>query len=143
MFRRDKKQPGPDEEVAVDLTLEMDLDAVQQWIETYLQHPTAAMRNQLLSVLEQLDVQIDRSDAYEGSISGSAAFGYSPKGSVIGETSSASTAEQIPGPVLLAQTVLIKAAKREVTKPTPQTLSELWAANLALTNARSEDQPTS
>jgi hypothetical protein len=119
----------------VDVTLEDDLHTVQQGIDAYLQNPTAAVRKQLLTVLERLDDQIDRSDAYEGSIRGSAAFGYSSKGSVIGETSSASAAEQIPGPVLQAQTVLIKAAKEEVTVPTPETLAQLRAANDAFAQA--------
>lgn len=125
----------PDDQVAVDVTLEDDLDAVRQCIETYLRSPTAELRQQLLTVLERLDDQIDCSDAYEGSIGGSAAFGYSSKGSVIGETSSASPAEEIPGPVLQAQTVLIKAAKQEVRGPTPEALAQLRAANDAFTAA--------
>jgi len=83
-------------------------------------------------VVERLDNQIDLSDAYENSAIGSAAFGYSSKGSVIGETSSASAAEDIPESVLRAQTLLIKAARREVTSPTPETLADLRAASQAV-----------
>ena len=74
-------------------------------------------------------------------IAGSAAFGYASKGSVIGETSSASAAEEVPEEELVAQTVLIKAAKREVTAPTPETLVELRAASQALAGVRGKEPP--
>ena len=134
MFGRHKHQTDEDEEVSVDATLELELDTVGQSIEAYLKDPSIDLRNELLTVLERLDQQIDRSDAYESSIIGSAAFGFSTKGSVIGETSSASPAADIPESLLRAQTVLIRAAKRELwhrrlthlptyalrTKPCPQ-----------------------
>jgi hypothetical protein len=141
MFRRDRRQSNDDDEIAVDVTLEDDLNTVEQWIETYIQNPSTEKRKQLLAALEGLDDQIDRSDTYEGRIGGSPAFGYAAKGSVIGETSSASPAEQIPGSVLRAQTVLIRAAKQEVTAPTPDTFAELRAANAALIDARTTEQP--
>jgi hypothetical protein len=96
------------------------------------------LRTKLLDILERFDAQIDRSDAYENSVIGSAALGYSSKGSMIGETSSASAAENISESVLLAQTILIKAAKREVTTPTPKTLADLRAASQALAAERSK-----
>ena len=141
MFKREKHEVDDDNEVDVDVTLEMDLDTVEQSIGTYLSEPTDQRRSELLAVLERLDQQIDLSDDYENSIVGSAAFGYSPKGNVIGETNSASAAEEVPKAVLKAQTVLVKAAKREVTAPTPQTLAELGAANQALSAARTADSP--
>jgi hypothetical protein len=139
MFGRQKHQTDEDEDVSVDSTLELDLATVEQSIEAYLRAPSVDLRNELLAVLERLDQQIDRSDAYESSVIGSAAFGYSSKGSVIGETSSASPAEDIPESVLRAQTVLIKAAKREVTAPTPDTFAALRAANQALSAERSKE----
>ena len=60
---------------------------------------------------------------------------------MIGETSSASAAEEVPEAVLRAQTVLIKAAKSEVTAPSPGTLADLRAANQALIAAQSEEAP--
>ena len=80
--------------------LELDLGTVEQSIEAYLQDPSVALRRELLAVLEHLDEQIDQSDAYESSGIGSAAFGYSAKGAVVGETSSASAAEDVPESVL-------------------------------------------
>jgi len=139
MFGRQEHQTDEGEEVSVDANLELDLGMVEQSIEAYLKDPSVDLRNELLTVLERLDQQIDRSDAYESSVIGSAAFGYSDKGSVIGETSSASPAEDIPESVLRAQTVLIKAAKRDVTAPTPDTLADLRAANQALSAERSKE----
>jgi hypothetical protein len=139
MLGRKKHQTDEGQEVCVDATLELDLGAVEHSIEAYLKDPSVEMRNELLAALERLDQQIDRSDAYESSVIGSAAIGYSSKGSVIGETSSASPAEDIPESVLRAQTVLIKAAKREVTAPTPDTFADLHAANQTLSAERSKE----
>ncbi|HEY1443632.1 MAG TPA: hypothetical protein VGF51_01940 [Acidimicrobiales bacterium] len=122
----------------MDATLASNLASVEQSIDVYLKDPSVDLRTKLLDVLERLDAQIDRSDAYENSVIGSAALGYSSKGSVIGETSSASAAENISEPVLLAQTILIKAAKREVTTPTPETLADLRTASQALDAERSK-----
>jgi len=139
MFGRQKHHTDENEKVSVDANLELDLGTVEQSIEAYLEEPSADLRNELLVVLERLDEQIDRGDTYESSIVGSGALGYSAKGSVIGETSNASPAEDVPEPVLRAQTVLIKAAKREVTAPTPDTLADLRAANQALSAERSNE----
>lgn len=138
MFDRREHQGDEDQGVAVDATLESALASVEQWIDVYLKDPSVNLRKELLDVLERLDDQIDRSDAYETSAIGSAAFGYSSKGSVIGETSSASAADDIPESVLRAQTILIKAAKREVTSPTPETLADLSAASQALSADRNK-----
>jgi abortive infection bacteriophage resistance protein len=138
MFGRKEHQGDEDEEVAVDATLASNLASVEQSIDVYLKDPSVDLRTKLLDVLERLDAQIDRSDAYENSVIGSAALGYSSKGSVIGETSSVSAAENISESVLLAQTILIKAAKREVTTPTPETLADLRAASQALAAERSK-----
>jgi hypothetical protein len=138
MFGRREQQGDENEEIAVDATLESDLASVEQWIDVYLKDPSVDSRKTLLGVLERLDNQIDLSDAYENSAIGSAAFGYSSKGSVIGETSSASAAEDIPESVLRAQTILIKAAKREVTAPTPETLADLRAASQAFSAERNK-----
>lgn len=139
MFGRDKHQTDEDEEVSVDATLELDLGTVEQSIEAYLKDPTVNLRNELLTALERLDQQIDRGDAYESSVIGSGALGFSAKGSVIGETSSASPIEDIPESLLRAQAVLIKAARREVMAPTPDTFADLRAANQALSAERSKE----
>ncbi len=128
-----------DDEVAVDVTLEGDLGATEEAVEAYLRDPSPSMRTQLLTALETLDQQIDSSDAYESSTIGSAALGYSTKGAVIGETGSASAAEEIPEAELQAQTVLVKAAKDEMRAPTAETLAELRAARHALAAVRGQD----
>lgn len=141
MFGREKHRSQSVEQVAVDATLELDLGAVEEAVVAYLKNPSVNLRQELLAVLQRLDQQIDLSDDYESRITGSAAFGFSSKGSVIGETSSASAAEEVPEAVLRAQTVLIKAAKSEVTAPSPGTLAALRAANQALIAAQSEEAP--
>ena len=137
LFGRDKG-----DEVAVDATLEIALGAVEVAVDAYLQEPSAPLRTQLVAALERLDQRIDSSDAYESSTIGSAALGYSSKGAVIGETSAASAAEEIPGAELQAQTVLVKAAKDEVQAPTAETLGRLRAARHTLAAVRGEDPPT-
>jgi len=141
MSRRKNHQSGGDREVTVDATLEADLSVAEDAIAAYLEDPSATRRDALLAALRLLDQQIELSDDYESRIAGSAAFGYASKGSVIGETSSASAAEEVPEAELVAQTVLIKAAKREVTGPTPETLADLRAASQALAELRGGEPP--
>jgi hypothetical protein len=97
MVRHENRQSAGAREVAVDATLEADLRAVEDAIEAYLEDPSVTRRAALSAVLQRLDQQIDLADEYESRIADSAAFGYASKGSVIGETSSASAAEEIPG----------------------------------------------
>ena len=142
MFRRQKQETDEDEDVAVDAALELDLGTVEESIEAYLEDPSVARRIQLSAVLERLDQQIDDSDAYQSSVIGSAAFGSLGKGSVIGETSSNSAAEEVPESVLRAQTALVKAAKREVAARTPDTFADLRVAHQDLVAALSMEPPT-
>jgi len=141
MSRRQNHQSEGDREVTVDAILEADLSDAEDAIDAYLKDPSATRRQALLASLQLLDQQIELSDDYESRIAGSAAFGYASKGSVIGETSSASPAEEVPEEELVAQTVLIKVAKREVTAPTPETLVELRAASQALAGVRGKEPP--
>jgi hypothetical protein len=137
MFGR-RKRHG---EVAVDAALELDLSSVEASIAAYLHDQSDSRRDQLVQVLETLDEQIDQSDAYESSVIGSAALGFSAKGSVIGETSAASATEEISHDELQPQTVLIRAAKQEVTRPTADNLAALLAASEALAALRSANPP--
>jgi hypothetical protein len=141
MSRGKNPQSEGDREVTVDATLEADLGVAEVAIEAYLEDPSATRSAALLAALQLLDQHIELSDDYEGGIAGSAALGYSSKGSVIGETSSVSAAEEVPEAELVAQTVLIKAAKREVTAATPETLVDLRAASQALAEVRSKEPP--
>lgn len=138
MFGRDNDK---DDEVTVDATLELALGAVEDAVSAYLQDQSAPLRTQLLAALERLDQRIDSSDAYEASTIGSAALGYSTKGAVIGETSSASAAEEIPGAELQAQMFLVKAAKEEVQARTAETLGQLRTAHHVLAAVRGQDPP--
>ena len=123
----------------MDASLELDIETLEESIGAYLKNPSVDLCNELLAVLERLDQQIANSDAYEASVIGSGAVGYSTKGSVFGETSSTSPVEEIPESLLRAQMLVIKAAKREVTAPTSKTLANLRAANKALSAARSQE----
>ena len=142
MFRRQKPETDEDEDVAVDAGLELDLGTVEQAVEAYLEDPSVTLRNRLLAVLERLDQRIDDSGAYESSVIGSGALGYSGKGSVIGAIRSNSAAEEVPESVLRAQTHLIKAAKLEVTAPTPDSLAGLRTAHQTLVAALHLEPPT-
>jgi hypothetical protein len=137
MLGRDK-----DDDVVVDAALELALGTVEDAVDAYLQDPSAPLRAQLRAALESLDQRIDSSDAYESSTIGSAALGYSTKGAVIGETGSASAAEEIPGAELRAQTALVKAAKEEVRAPAPETRRALRAAHHTLAAVRGLDPST-
>ena len=141
MVRGKNHQSDGDREVAVDVTLEVDVRATEEAIDAYLRDPSPSRRDALLAALEELDQQIDLSDDYESRITGSAAVGFGSKGSVIGETSSASPAEEIPEAEFVAQTVLIKAAKSELTTPTPETRADLRAAVAALAAVRNQGPP--
>ncbi len=132
---------GDQDEVAVDAALASDLTAVEEAVSAYVRDPSDDLRNQLLLALEALDEQINQSDAYESSVIGSGALGFSSKGSVVGETSAASAAEEIPEAELQAQTVLIRAAKQEVTTPSPEHLAALEAAQGRLAARRSSPPP--
>lgn len=122
----------PDQEVDVEIHLEYDIAFVQDAADAYLDHPTEVFRKALLSALEALDQQTAASDAYEDSVVGSAVFGFSPKGSVIGETSRNPIAEELSASVLRAQVTLVKAAKAAVTAPGAPTLDTLRTASSAL-----------
>jgi hypothetical protein len=89
-------------------------------------------------VLEKLDAQADRGDAYGSSVIGSAALGYSSKGEVIGETGLDSVVDEVPGAVLTAQFALVKAAKDEVRGPSAITFAALQAAMTALAEAQNQ-----
>jgi hypothetical protein len=139
-FHRDAGRQSPEaQDVAVEVHLEQDITRVQHATDAYLSDPSQQRRQELLSALESLDQQTAASDAYEGSVMGSAAYGFSTKGSVIGETSQNPIAEQLSGSVLRAQIALVKAAKSAVTDAGPSTLDALRAANTELTSMRSPD----
>jgi len=127
----DRAKPD-DQEVDVEVHLEHDITVVQQAADAYLSNPSQELRQQLLASLEALDRQTAAADAYDASFVGSAIFGYSPKGSVIGETSRNPIAEEVPGSVFRAQIDLVKAAKAAVTEPGPKTFDTLRTTSLSL-----------
>jgi len=131
----DRGQPE-DPDADVDVHLEQDITMVEQATEAFLGDPSERQRQVLLSALESLDRRTAASDAYEENVVGSAAFGFSSKGSVIGETGVNPIAEVVPASVLRAQIDLVKAAKVAVTVPGPSGLEALRAARAALASAQ-------
>jgi hypothetical protein len=136
MFGHRRGKPRAPEEIPVDSTLEGDIAQVEQSISDYLQNPTSTLRHSLSTALEQLDIQTDRSDSYENSIVGSAAWGYSSKGEVVGETNQYPIVDEVQGSELKAQIDLVKAAKNEVRGPSPETFAELRSASATLASIR-------
>ena len=123
------EQPDGEKEVDVDLTLEIDISGVVKAVDEYLDTPTDRLRNGLLTELEKLDAQTDLSDAYHGRLD----FPLGPPQSwVVGATNDVPEAEDIPAPEFEAQVALVKTAKIEVTRPTPETLADLRDARQAL-----------
>lgn len=98
----------------VEIQLERDLSEVQGAVSAFLQNPTDGSRQAMLAGLDKLDAQIDLGDTYAASIVDSGIFGQAPKGSVLGETTSHSISESVPGAVLQAQVALVRAAKNVV-----------------------------
>jgi hypothetical protein len=99
------------EEAQVDFHLELDLADVEATVSSFLQNPTDGPRKALLAELDKLDAQIDLGDTYAASIVDSGVLGQSPKGDVLGQTSSNSLVEPVPGELLQAQVGLVRAAK--------------------------------
>jgi hypothetical protein len=140
--RHKKPSEGGHEQTLVDAVLEADIAQIEQSIARYLQDPTDARRQSLLAVLEKLDDQASRSDAYEDSIVGSAAWGYASKGEVLGETSMAPVVDEVPDAELEAQVALVRAAKNEVRRPTSDTFAALRIASAELGTIRNQGTST-
>jgi len=138
IFHRGAGRERPDaQDIAVEVRLEQDITMVQHATDAYLGDPVERQRQKLLSALESLDRRTAASDAYEASVVDSAVYGFTAKGSVIGETSRNPIAEKLPTSVLRAQIALVKAARSAVTDGGPATLDALRAANAELASLRS------
>jgi len=133
--RHRDNEPAQNTEADVEVHLEWDIDAVQQAVTAFLENSSDGSRQSLVAVLDRLDNQVDLSDSYAASIAGSPLFGQAPKGDVLGETSSHSMAEEIPGAVLRAQVALVRAAKIAVQDPSPNTLEDLRTCSASLAAA--------
>jgi hypothetical protein len=138
MFGRNKRRSDAKDDVAVDATLERDIERVEASTAEHLKSPSDMTRQSLFEALERLDDQTDRGDAYESSVIGSAAWGYASKGEVLGETSIDPVVDEIAGAELHAQVALVKAAKSEVRGRSPDTLAGLRSAFAALASIRSK-----
>jgi len=134
----DRARPD-DEEVDVDVQLEHDITVVQKAADAYLDNPSQVLRQDLLTALEALDRQTAAADAYQANVGSSGVFRFSPKGSVIGETSQYPLAEELPRSVLRAQIALVKAAKAALTEPGPPTFDALRSASRSLSSMRSPE----
>jgi hypothetical protein len=118
----------PEQEVDVDRVLEDDICAVEEAVDRYLANVTDELRQELLSTLESLDEQTALGDAFHGRRG--VPFQLSP--SVVGATSYSPIAEEVSSPEFQAQITLVKAAKEEVLRPSPETLAELSSAAAAV-----------
>jgi hypothetical protein len=118
----------PEQEVDVDRVLEDDICAVEEAVDRYLGNVTDELRQELLSTLESLDEQTALGDAFHGRRG--VPFQLSP--SVVGATSYSPIAEEVPSPEFEAQVALVKAAKQEVLRHSPETLAELSSAAAAV-----------
>jgi len=121
-----------DQDLDVDVHLEQDITAVQQAADAYVVDPSEPQRQELLAALGSLDQQTAASDAYAAGIVDSGVFGFTSKGTVLGETGPNPVAEVVPAPVLRAQIELVQAAKSAVTTPGPSGCDALRAASSAL-----------
>jgi hypothetical protein len=134
--RHQDKGSGQEEPIQVDAALESDVARVEHSVGEYLHGPTDAARRNLLVALEALEDQTDRSDAYEESVLGSGALGYSSKGEVLGETDIDSVVDEVSSSELRAQVALVHAAKNEIRGPTPDTFAVLQSASATLVAVR-------
>jgi hypothetical protein len=133
MFGRHHDKGAPQEaEAQVEVHLEWDIEAVRRAVIAFLQSPGDGSRRSLLAALERLDNQIDLGDTYARSIVDPSLFGQAPEGAVVGETSSHSTAQEVPGAVLRAQVTLVRAAKDAIRDLNPGTLGDLRTASASL-----------
>lgn len=135
--RRAKRQPDHEEEVEVDVTLEQDISMVVQAVDSYLQNPNESLRKELLAALEELDDQTAQGDDYHGRL----VFPFAaPESTIVGATSPSSAGEPLPATEFQAQVELVKAAKKAVTRLTPDTLADLRDCSEALAAWRTSDQ---
>ncbi|MGD0882721.1 MAG: hypothetical protein ABSB09_14240 [Acidimicrobiales bacterium] len=125
-------------EAQVEIHLELDIDDVEKAVIAFLHGPSDGSRQALLAELDKLDAQIDLGDAYAGSIADSVIFGHAPKGSVLGETSSHPTGESVPGAVLQAQVILVRAAKNVIRGSDAGALADLRTASDSLEALRAQ-----
>jgi len=142
MFGHHRRAGTPQpSDAQVEIHLELDLNEVEKTVSAFLQNPTDGLRQAMLAELDKLDAQIDLGDTYAASIVDSGIFGQAPKGSVLGETSSHSITESVPGAVLQAQVALVRAAKNVVRARGVDAgaLTELRAASDSLKAL--QDQP--
>jgi len=124
-------------ELEVDHRLEDDIGGVIRAVDAYLAGTTDPHRQQLLVELEALDGQVDSSEAYDQGIGG--LRGIVPNPDVVGETGPTPIAEDVQQGEFDAQGVLVRAAKAEVTTPSPSNLAALHAARQRLAAVRAGD----
>lgn len=114
--------------------MEDDIGGVIRAVDAYLAGTTDPHRQQLLAALEALDDQVNGSEAYDQGIGG--LRGIVPNPDVVGETGPTPIAEDVQEGEFHAQAVLVRAAKAEVTAPSPSNLTALHAARQRLAAVR-------
>jgi len=134
--RRKRGGASKDEAMAVDVQLEDDIREIEDLVGDYLRSPQDEdTRQALLAELDKLDDQTDRADAYSNFRSVLVRYQV-PRSWVIGATSDASTAEDVPSAEFKAQVALVKAAKNAIRDTTAEAQSALQRANDELAEVR-------
>ncbi len=134
-----EKDERPEQQLEVEVTLEDDIELVEQAVVSYLEHQDSERLSQLRAALERLDAQTDRSDAWTMEMARQLRWATMSTQSVIGQTSVIPHAEEIPSSELKSQVTLVKAAKEVVRHPNLQTVGALTAAQSALDAFRTQD----
>ena len=125
-----------DQVMAIDVQLEDHIREIEGRVGGYLRSPQdQAARQALLAELDKLDDQTARADAY-GNFKAVLVRYQVPRSPVIGATSAASTAQDVPSAEFKAQVALVKAARNAIRDPTAEAQSALQRAHDELAEVR-------
>ena len=136
--KKPEQHENHEQNVEVEVTLEDDIELVEQAVVAYLEQQDDARLSQLRSALERLDAQTERSDAWTAELAGQLRWATMSTQSVIGQTGVIPHAEEIPGSELQGQVTMVRAAKEVVRHPNPQAVATLVSAQTALDTFRTQ-----
>lgn len=139
----ESNRPRDDRTIEIDEGLESRLVDVESAVVTYLVRITETSRDDLATVLRALDADTSASDAFRShlnavaTLTGMAGLGTSSI-QVIGQTSRFPVVNRVPLPVFQAQVALVRAAKSEISDPSPETHDHLESTNEQLAAMREQ-----
>ena len=126
--------------MAIDVQLEDHIREIEGLVGGYLRSPQdQAARQALLAELDKLDDQTARADAY-GNFKAVLVRYQVPGSPLIGATSAASTAQDVPSAEFKAQVALVKAARNAIRDPTAEAQSALQRAHDELAEVRRREE---